>query len=312
MVRSILSFGIATALATLSAVSATTVSVMELGKGGVIHSIEASSPTTSSNGVMSFWKSVHDADTSGKNRELRTTQIPGMSVVPDLFSRANGGVVIGLAGEIDFEAMPTVASMSEVSKGQLHIRGNNGRKLMKGLQAPRVEAGEFDAAITSKAKASVSEKGNKLDSIFVSVENKDAAKDVDAALARMLKSLAEDAEKAGSTIIVHLVVDSDDMDNSITGRRRLSEENTNQGSRNLENENDDNGGSSYEIPGYYDENNNFITNYKTIFQIQYYNVCLWTAIGLFVVLVSANVMTMNMPLMPDTLLFGESAKMVAE
>jgi len=312
MVRSILSFGIATALATLSAVSATTVSVMELGKGGVIHSIEASSPTTSSNGVMSFWKSVHDADASGKNRELRTTQIPGMSVVPDLFSRANGGVVIGLAGEIDLEAMPTVASMSGVSKGQLHIHGNSGRKLMKGLQAPRVEAGEFDAAITSKAKAAVSEKGNKLDSIFVSVENKDAAKDVDAALARMLNSLAEEAEKAGSTIIVHLVVDSDDMDNSITGRRRLSEENTNQGSRNLENENDDNGGSSYEIPGYYDENNNFITNYKTIFQIQYYNVCLWTAIGLFVVLVSANVMTMNMPLMPDTLLFGESAKMVAE
>jgi hypothetical protein len=30
------------------------------------------------------------------------------------------------------------------------------------------------------------------------------------------------------------------------------------------------------------------------------------------ILASANYMTMYMPLMPDTLLFGESAKMVAE
>ena len=51
---------------------------------------------------------------------------------------------------------------------------------------------------------------------------------------------------------------------------------------------------------------------RTIFQIQYYNVVLWTALGLVLVLVTSLYMMMYMPLMPDTLLFGQSAKMVGE
>jgi hypothetical protein len=39
---------------------------------------------------------------------------------------------------------------------------------------------------------------------------------------------------------------------------------------------------------------------------------LWTAIGLSFVLFIVISMMINMPMMPDTLLFGESAKMVAE
>jgi len=119
----------------------------------------------------------------------------------------------------------------------------------------------------------------------------------------MLKSLANEAEKAVSTIIVHLVIDDEDS----TARRRLLTEEQ----RKLE-EDGDNNEYSYSIPGYYDDENNFVTPFKTIFQIQYYNVVQWTAIGLFTILLAANYMTINMPLMPDTLLFGESAKMVAE
>jgi hypothetical protein len=304
MVRSILSLGVAAALSALCAVDATTIAVMELGKGGVVHNTSAAaSPTTSTGGVMSFWRSTHDADSNGKTRDYRTAQFPGMTIVPDLFSRADGGVVIGITGAVDLASMPTVASiMAEdgaVAVGHFHVDGKNGRKLMRHLSAPMIEADQFSDAVESKAKAVISEDGNKLMSVSVNVENQESAAAVDASLARVLKSLAAQAEKAGTTIVVHLVVDVHGEDNA-AARRRLNEEDAN---------GDD---AAYVIPGYYDSNNNFVTPYRTIYQIQYYNVVLWTAVGLFVVLLSANLMTMNMPLMPDTLLFGESAKMVAE
>jgi len=258
---------------------------------------------------MSFWKSTHDADSNGNTRDYRTAQFPGMTVVPDMFSRADGGVVIGVTGEVDLSVMPTVASLVEEkgALGHFHLAGNNGRKLMRHLNAPLVSTNEFSAAADSKVKATVSEQGNKLESILVNVANKEEAAAVDASLARMLKSLAQEAGKAGNTVVLHLVVDDEDT----SARRRLLTEEQ----RVLEEGDNNNNGDNdytYTIPGYYDDNNNFVTPYKTIFQIQYYNVVQWTAIGLFTILVAANVMTVNMPLMPDTLLFGESAKMVAE
>jgi len=228
-----------------------------------------------------------------------------MTVVPDIFSRADGGVVVGVTGEVDLAVMPTLASLVEEdgALGHFHVAGNNGRKIMKHINAPRANSQEFSNVADSKVKATVAEKGNKLESVLVHVDNKEEAAAVDASLARMLKSLANEAEKAGSTIIVHLVIDDEDS----TARRRLLTEEQ----RKLE-EDGDNNEYSYSIPGYYDDENNFVTPFKTIFQIQYYNVVQWTAIGLFTILLAANYMTINMPLMPDTLLFGESAKMVAE
>jgi len=304
MVRSIISLAIATALSALSA-EATTVAVLEIGKGGVLHKTSSSSPTTSAGGVVSFWKSTHDADSNGNTREHRSAQFPGMTVVPDIFSRADGGVVVGVTGEVDLAVMPTLASLVEEdgALGHFHVAGNNGRKIMKHINAPRANSQEFSNVADSKVKATVAEKGNKLESVLVHVDNKEEAAAVDASLARMLKSLANEAEKAGSTIIVHLVIDDEDS----TARRRLLTEEQ----RKLE-EDGDNNEYSYSIPGYYDDENNFVTPFKTIFQIQYYNVVQWTAIGLFTILLAANYMTINMPLMPDTLLFGESAKMVAE
>lgn len=308
MVRSILSLAIATALSALCA-DATTVAVMELGKGGALHKTSSSSPTTSTGGVMSFWRSAHDASSNGKTRKERTAQYPGMTVVPDLFSRADGGIVIGVTGEVDLASMPTVASFLEKDGaiGHFHVEGRNEWKLMNHLNAPAVVPGEFDNAVKAKAKAAISEKGNKLESLSVNVKSKEDASAVDASLGRMLKSLAAEAEKTGSTIIIHLVVD----DEGNTVHRRLLSESAESEQRKLDNDNegDDN---SYAIPGYYNDDNVFVTNYRTIFQIQYYNVVLWTAVGLFTILFSANMMTMRMPLMPDTLLFGESAKMVAE
>ncbi len=311
MVRSILSLAIATALSALNA-EATTVAVMELGKGGALHKISSSSPTTSTGGVMSFWRSTHDASSNGETRKERTAQYPGMTVVPDIFSRADGGIVIGVTGEVDLATMPTLASSLEEdgAVGHFHVEGKNEWKLLNHLNAPSVVASEFDNAVQSKAKEAIAETGNKLEALSVNVQNKEDASAVDASLGRMLKSLSEQAEKAGSTIIVHFVIQ--DQDNG-SHRRLLAESEQrkleDQGNNNNNNGENDN---SYEIPGYYDDNNNFITNYRTIYQIQYFNIVLWTAVGLFAILASANLMTMNMPLMPDTLLFGESAKMVAE
>lgn len=310
MVRSIVSLGITAALAALSAVDATTVAILELGKGGTLHKVGASTSETSSYGVMSFMKATHDAGDNGKRRETRSTQIPGMGVVPNIFNRADGGVVVGISGDaVDLKSMPTVASLMEEdgAVGHFHVPGNNGRKLMTHLRADKVESSRFSDAVASKAKAALSEEGNKMESLAVNVDDQEAAAAVDASLGRMLKTLAADAEKAGSTVIVHLVVDSDDN----APQRRLAED----VERSLEdnNNNNNNNAKDFEIPGYYDENTKtFVTPFKSIYQIQYYNVILWTAVGLSLLLVVANVMTMNMPLMPDTLLFGESAKMVAE
>ena len=64
--------------------------------------------------------------------------------------------------------------------------------------------------------------------------------------------------------------------------------------------------------GYYNAYGEWVTPYKTMFQIQYFNVVLWTAIGLTVALFFVVYLMITMPLMADTLLFGESAKMVGE
>jgi hypothetical protein len=45
-----------------------------------------------------------------------------------------------------------------------------------------------------------------------------------------------------------------------------------------------------------------------MFQIQYFNVVLWTSLGLAAILFFAIYMMVYMQLMADTLLFGESAR----
>jgi len=160
---------------------------------------------------------------------------------------------------------------------------------MRLSNAQRVEADDFDSKLKTKtASAETKTSGNRLEAISVHVVDENA-KDIDASLAAMIQSLTQ----ADGSVIVHVVMEDGNT------RRRLEDKNG-----------DD--AASYEIPGYYDADGVFHTRFRTIFEIQYFNVVLWTAIGLLTILASANYMTMYMPLMPDTLLFGESAKMVAE
>ena len=45
-----------------------------------------------------------------------------------------------------------------------------------------------------------------------------------------------------------------------------------------------------------------------MYEIQTFNLYLWTSVGLLVIVFMVISAFINMPLMPDTLLFGETAK----
>merc|ERR550539_986155 len=92
-------------------VDATSVSVIEYGSGGTVHRTTATAPQTNASGVLSFMKSVHEVG-NRKSRRTRDTQYPGMNIVPNLFKRPNGGLLIEISGDsIDLAAMPTLAGL---------------------------------------------------------------------------------------------------------------------------------------------------------------------------------------------------------
>jgi len=64
--------------------------------------------------------------------------------------------------------------------------------------------------------------------------------------------------------------------------------------------------------GYINAYGEWTSTYKSMSHIQYSNVVLWTSIILIVAVIISTGMMIYMPLMPDTLLFGESAKMIME
>ena len=309
---------------------ATTVAVLEFGKGGVTRRITSASPVTSVAGVSSFWNAVHDEIaqapiTNKKNakkkisRRTRVTQYPGMTVVPDLFKRANGGLVIGVSGTgVDLAAMPTLAGIlnGENTVGQFRVEGAQTQELLKKAgDVSATTASAFDETVNSKVSSVTSKAtGNKLESVLVAVEDTEAATKLDQSLASLLQSLETMAAESGTTVLLHIVLD-DETDR--VHRRLNNNNNNNQNNQNNNNQNQNSQQGQYlQKYGYgawaYTSNNQLYTNVRTIFQIQYFNIMLWTAIGLSFVLFIVVSMMINMPMMPDTLLFGESAKMVAE
>jgi hypothetical protein len=79
-----------------------------------------------------------------------------------------------------------------------------------------------------------------------------------------------------------------------------------------ENANADANNNGYYGYGYYNAYGEWVTPYKTMFQIQYFNIVLWTSVVLVVALFFTIYLMINMPLMSDTLLFGESAKAIGD
>ena len=284
------------ALATCEA--ATTVSVLDFGSS--IRRTDSKNAETSVHGVASFWGALHH------NR----LQNDGMTMIPDMFSRPSGSIVIGLMGSgVDLDTMPTVNKLvtsEEVARGQMVVNGNKGRALLNKIgPSKKVDA----SGLVQNCKQTLLSQ-SRPSAMQVKVDEHNAEK-VDGQIALLIKELA------GQNVVVHLVVEEEEG----AARRRLSsrrlEDEQEENNSNDENENDDannnnqNNNAFYGY-GYYNAYGEWVTPYKTMFQIQYFNIVLWTSVGLTVVLFYIIYLMLDMPLEADSMLFGEGAKMMGD
>jgi hypothetical protein len=301
------------ALTTSVANAATRVAVIEFGTGGTVRrtTTAESEMETSVDGVASFWSALH-----GYGRKL---QHAGMPIVPDLFSRPDSGVVVGLTG-VDLDSMPTLhALMNEVDEdtasnrvvGHMDVPGKQCKNMMKNVNQMDSSV-ESSAMISSTFEIQAQQSG--ISGFQFQVNSANSA-DVDAQIASLINGSTFE-----KSVVLHLVVEEED---GAARRRKLArrleeaqgEQAANDGQNanaenNVEGENqqqqNNNGFYGY---GYYNAYGEWVTPYKTMFQIQYFNVVLWTSLGLVAVLFFSIYLMVYMPLMADTLLFGESARM---
>ena len=295
------------ALTLASVDAATKVAVIELGKSGTVHRTTSTYSETSADGVTSFFSALH-----GYGRKL---QHAGMTVVPDLFSRPDSGVIVSLSG-VDLDSMPQLESIMSTEGennvvGHMEVQGCQSSAILKKVK-------DVDEVDTSSFKEKVEKKSteNGISGVKMTVTSQNS-NDVDNQVAALVKSLNKSCKKSGKTVVLHLVVEEDEG----SARRRLTsrnlgEEDEGEGEENNNNDKNNEGedgedgdnNNGYYGYGYYNAYGEWVTPYKTMFQIQYFNVVLWTSVGLVGILLSSLMLMINMPLMADTLLFGESAK----
>lgn len=298
---------LAVALALVSADAATRVAVVELGKSGSVRRTTAVDEETTAEGVASFWSALH-----GYGRKL---QYAGMTVVPDLFSRPESGVVIGLTG-VDLDNMPNLNNLMSLEEngvvGHMEVHGQQCSKMMRNVKdVKEVNYSTFASTFESQA----AQAGISAMKLEVTTEN---ASELDLQLASLLQRADEEAKSTGKTVVLHLVVEEEE---GAARRRHLARrlQDGEDGQQNGEQQNNNNGNNAangdnqqqyngYYGYGYYNAYGEWVTPYKTMFQIQYFNVVLWTSIGLVATLFFSLYLFVYMPLMADTLLFGESAK----
>lgn len=317
--------------ATISTVhAATRVAVIELGKttGTVRRTTTASDHQEASvDGVASFWSALHG------HAGRRKLQHAGMSVVPDLFARPDSGVVIGLTGSdgIDLENLPTVRGLLMDAEqnshtvtvegsvvGHMEVQGHKCQNMMKNVRKVETIGSALELSSTFEAQA----RSPGLSGIQADVTSANAAA-VDAQIAALIKSVQQE----GKTVVLHLVVEEE---NGASRRRNLARrleqaegEGEQEGQGQQEGEGGEDNGeenadaagadgqqamSGYYGYGYYNTYGEWVTPYKTMFQIQYFNVVLWTALLLAATVFYSIYLMVYMPLMADTLLFGESAR----
>jgi hypothetical protein len=288
--------------------AATTVAVMELGKGGVAHAIPSQSSRATVSGVASFWNAMHTVipkSNSGRRpAKAPRRQDSGMNLVPDLFYSPKGGLVVGILLDTEdadamLMSMPTISkflnSNDDSITGHFDLEGDQGMKLLNKASAKNVL--HHDVASFGSALKTSSNNKNQLEAAALVLKDEAGAAEADGQVANLIKSLKE-ASDGKDTFVLHLVVQHQGA-----SRRQLEDQNQN---NNYEYT------SGYYTAGYYNSADEWVSTYRTIFQIQYFNVVLWTSIGLSVVLMYSTYLMLYMPLMTDTLLFGESAKMVSE
>jgi len=289
---------VASALIVPTVAANTKIAVINAGNGAAVRRTLSASTETTVEGVASFWSALHTS--SSKLQEA------DMVVVPDLFRKASSGIVIGLIGGeegIDLESLPIVSSfVSEEGNngvvGNMQLEGSRCENLLK--KVDNIEAVDALNLLSSGVKHAAQ---SGLSGLKVIVGSENASK-VDNQIAELIKTLQ--GESGAESLVVHLIVEDGKASAPRSISRRLEE---NEGDNGNGNGNQNNGYYGY---GYYNAYGEYVTTYKSMFQIQYFNVVLWTAIGLAIILFYTVYLMINMPLMPDTLLFGESAKLVGE
>jgi len=302
--------------------AATNVAVIELGGSGTVRrAYDASSEETTVDGVASFWSALH-----GYGRKL---QHAGMTVVPDLFKRPESGVVIGLTGSgVDLDHMPTLNGLLRNIEGSdddrrvvghMKVPGNQCKNMLNKVKKQEEQpAGPLRDAFKTQALESG------ISGMHVDVTSANAAS-IDTQLASLLKDYSASLD-GGKTVVLHLIVEEEegaarrravarhldgqddqrDAEN-VSQQRRLEENEDEDADENANAQANNNGYYGY---GYYNAYGEWVTPYKTMFQIQYFNIVLWTSVGLVAVLFFSLYLMVYMPLMADTLLFGESARSV--
>jgi hypothetical protein len=297
----------ALALSAYTVDAATKIAVLELGKGGTVRRTTSKNTLSNVQGVASFWSAVH---TRG-----RSLQQAGMTVVPDLFNKAESGVVFGIQGSgVDLDNMPFISNLLTEESGNvvghMEINAPVCGALMKTIG--KVDSVEPEMIATTATKHAAN---SGLSGFKTLVDSANAAA-VEEQLQALIETLEREAKAAGTTVVLHLIVEEDPAAASTSRHlsRRLEDEQDDGENNNNNNNQNANGGDSsgYYGYGYYNAYGEWVTPYKTMFQIQYFNVVLWTALGLFLILYATIYMMVYMPLEPDTLLFGESAKMVGD
>jgi len=235
--------------------------------------------------------------------------------------------------------------------GHLHIDGSNVESIMKNINSQVIDSMSFEKSYVKKLNSLFHDGANKLESIVVKLDDNASAAIVDSAFERALQIIKKEISITGKTIVIYIIVDEKvDSHYQYFMSRGLSEDNNGQGeneegeNRNEDeenkNENEDEENKNEEEEeeeeeegdeegnqqnynnegnfqgqnknGYLNAYGEWITTYKSMLHIQYSNVVLWTSIILILSVIISTGMMIYMPLMPDTLLFGESAKMVVE
>mmetsp|Transcript_39312 Transcript_39312/g.58029 ORF Transcript_39312/g.58029 Transcript_39312/m.58029 type:complete len:344 (-) Transcript_39312:143-1174(-) len=329
-----------TALASSAAATKqTTVTILEFGKGGTIHTAtsnnnNAASITTTPAAMISFWKAMHPS----KNGKYSSHGYAGMAVVPDLFTKADLGVIVGLGGNVagHLDSMPTAMALLSGNTeddgvvGQVKISGHVSNTLVKGIQSsPKAKSA---AVVTDKddfgrrlSSSTTANEAGSLEAVSLQVMDDVDAKEADDQLRQLIQRLKDESDASGKTVVVHLVVETNVPESVVSAsRRRLNEdeeEGQEEGSQdqnqegeenneqnNEQNNNDENGNNQNQQQ---DGENGYTTyayNYKTMYEIQTFNIITWTAVGLVVIVFMVMGAFIGMPLYPDTLLFGFSSK----
>lgn len=272
--KSIISLGLA-AITAATASAETTVAVLEFGPGGSIRrtaSIDESTPA----GAASFFSAMHTPSKAHRQQS-------GMSLVPDIFNRADAGIVLGLSGSgvaSMSTAMDLLAEGAADVVGTFVTTGTSADVMKRASKNAEAVSDEFERHLVAAAEKASSEE---MQVVSLSV-NDESATAADQQLNRMLASLKAQAKESGKTIVVHVVVDAP------PSRRRLED---------VQQAQDD--AVNQDASGYY-------YGQKTMYEIQNFNVIAWTTVGLVVLVMYVMSHFIAMPLMPDTLLHGEAAK----